>query len=634
MKMIKEYRIFNLYKKLNILLESLLVTSDEFSNIIFDMANGSGTSTSGDPVAMILAAIIGTDIKTDHNYIGLSKRNDMVSSMTDRKAQEHLKDDIDPWTKSKNDMKVGRIVKSILDSNDIPISQSNIEQFVNVFKANFDRKSGATDTIRLIEGEEIRKWYDADSYVEGSGQLNNSCMRQKSKSSFLDIYVKNPDKVKMLIYTDTSDKLLARALVWKLDSGDTYVDRLYTVYDSDIKLVEDWMRNNLESYGSYYGDGGFRGNNLIVTIKKGDYKKYPYMDTFSYYDPVNGELASRKSDLNNNDIIYNIQSTNGSYDEIYNINVYSRWEGGNIPREYAVLSDSYGWLLRSESINVIIEDSGITDWFPIESQGDVFDEDVESGYYYIMDLLEEFGTGYVYKGNIIDVYEANDDLLYTAVDAYLFDVKIDLDSPIRVDKRDYLRDLYKSMIYKYELERLSELVGSKEKEVIKIKEKEVIDQNIYFYNLSNTGIHANIKYYYDAIQIVYSFGGYEKFLKAVRKEFIFDYDVASDYIESNDIRFKTNGDPLTVDYFKYLFDKYVDTFISKNAGVRNKKVSYLYTLKHTDISEYLGILLVGYLLDMYIPDDLILGLRWYTPLGDNDYKYLHKQYREYKNVLK
>ena len=53
---------------------------------------------------------------------------------------------------------------------------------------------------------------------------------------YFNIYIENPDVCQLLIFTDPNDKLLGRALLWKLEDGSNYMDRIYTNRDSYIEL--------------------------------------------------------------------------------------------------------------------------------------------------------------------------------------------------------------------------------------------------------------------------------------------------------------------------------------------------------------------------------------------------------------
>jgi hypothetical protein len=74
--------------------------------------------------------------------------------------------------------------------------------------------------FEIVEGDEIAKWYRYENYAENKGTLGNSCMRDK-RDSFFEIYTKNPEVCRMLILKE-DDKILGRALIWKLNSFKSY----------------------------------------------------------------------------------------------------------------------------------------------------------------------------------------------------------------------------------------------------------------------------------------------------------------------------------------------------------------------------------------------------------------------------
>ena len=138
-----------------------------------------------------------------------------------------------------------------------------------------------------MSGEDIRYWYDYRNYYGGVGSLNRSCMRNSMDR--LNIYCENEDKINMLIMTDDdNNKLLGRALIWKVDKPKCiYLDRPYTVFQEDILAFYDFA---IKRRWKYYDTPDFE--NMIIYLKKdyGDPERNPYMDTFSVFciDGVQG----------------------------------------------------------------------------------------------------------------------------------------------------------------------------------------------------------------------------------------------------------------------------------------------------------------------------------------------------------
>lgn len=194
-------------------------------------------------------------------------------------------------------IKIGRYINRLLDLylGDDPIERrrytdSDVEKFVNKFISLMEYKQNALDHFRIITGGEIKHWYLLDNYSGKTGQLGQSCMRYNMCQEFFDIYIDNPDVCQLLIFTDENDKLLGRALIWKLEDGSNYMDRIYTTRDSNIELFVKWGKEN--GYTNHYERSS--NKNLIVKVEPKDYTQYPFMDTFKYYKPESGILSNKE----------------------------------------------------------------------------------------------------------------------------------------------------------------------------------------------------------------------------------------------------------------------------------------------------------------------------------------------------
>jgi len=229
-----------------------------------------------------------------------------------------------PFTQNRNPIKVGKGVQALLKSAGFEFTPAEIEQFTNKFKSEFDKFNDAFRNFELVSGDDIHYWYQYENYLHGKsiGQLSNSCMSSASKR-WLKIYTENPDVCNLLILKDEdeSDKIKARALVWKLSSpeGITYVDRIYTHYDSDLELYKQYIKEQgwylKKNYTSSTDDttmiapdgSEIRPKNLIVNVKAMYYDGYPYLDTLKYYTPSTGVLSTDSSGE------YQLEDTGGGY---------------------------------------------------------------------------------------------------------------------------------------------------------------------------------------------------------------------------------------------------------------------------------------------------------------------------------
>lgn len=201
-------------------------------------------------------------------------------------------------------IKVGRLARNLLKITGNSFSDKDIEEFVNEFKSKYEILKNAFRNFHLVTGEEIRKWYFENSYYDSpKGPLHSSCMRYENCQDYLSLYVDNPDVCQLLILKSDfdNDKIAGRALIWKLDNGDFFMDRIYYSKDSEINLFIEFAQSNgwvvKSKQGSSY-DGlllnGVRYNKITkVNLSNFVYKHYPYLDTLFYLYP-DGSLTNIK----------------------------------------------------------------------------------------------------------------------------------------------------------------------------------------------------------------------------------------------------------------------------------------------------------------------------------------------------
>lgn len=240
------------------------------------------------------------------------------------------------YTGNKNAIKIGKFIKKVLPAT----TNEQVEEFVNELKAVQDNLK---EKIEMVSGDEIAKWYKSENCYPG-GSLGSSCMLNKD---FFDIYTQNPESVNLLIMK-SGDKIVARALVWKLKTvspqlGFTYyMDRVYAVKDHQEKVMMAFAEKQGWAYrvsgGVYQRDIIYQGKKhqdvkMSVQIKKLKYEKYPYMDTFSRYDYVTGELWN-DMDKNKRTRGHILTSTQGDFSKGHDrglIRRFGDYFGLNIP---------------------------------------------------------------------------------------------------------------------------------------------------------------------------------------------------------------------------------------------------------------------------------------------------------------
>jgi hypothetical protein len=185
----------------------------------------------------------------------------------------------------KGEVKLGRFINKFLTAIGKTFTAAVIERFVNKYQAEVLLRKDALNNFKVVEGEFIRKWYHENMYESSNGgQLANSCMRYPKCQDFLDIYVENPQVCKLLIFTLNEGELSGRALLWTLEDGKKYMDRVYVNKDSYENLFLKWANEN----------GYTRGIEArsVVKVTAKDYELYPYMDTFIFYDADEGKLSN------------------------------------------------------------------------------------------------------------------------------------------------------------------------------------------------------------------------------------------------------------------------------------------------------------------------------------------------------
>jgi hypothetical protein len=332
--------------------EMRLYYSDEFRNILRRIQNKSSIAQA------LLSSEDSNQMLDIYTLIDITEKNDTISliqvnritranpdlgetlpyNIRDKKRGSEF------WTKARTDIGIGRWTRRIFtEVHKSTILDSKIEEFVNLYKAAIDGED--LTKFELVSGDDIRKWYLKDNYEQERGQLGNSCMRYRNCQDFFDIYVKNPEVCQLLILKsdDDKNKITGRALIWKLTDGNYYMDRIYTINDSDKLLFQDYARiNKIES--SYDGN-----SSLDLEVKLGDhtYEKYPYMDTLVVYNPTT-KILRGDEDLWPGQGYISIQDTQGGFRA--EDAVYSDWDDEYINRENAVYCTNVdSWLNRDSA---------------------------------------------------------------------------------------------------------------------------------------------------------------------------------------------------------------------------------------------------------------------------------------------
>jgi len=244
------------------------------------------------------------------------KDGETYNAILNKESLEFGKDILKP-----TNLKVGRFVKSLLDKSDNKLDNTKIEEFVNKYKTEVSKLGNVFSRFELVEGEDIRHYYLKDNYESEKHTLGNSCMRYDGCQEYLDIYVDNPDSVKLLILRSDEDssKICGRALLWNAKSSSNgnfrsidgkFMDRIYVNNSPDEELFLEYARKNNFAYKlnngvEYKGEilSQYR-DEIYVVLDNCYFEYYPYMDTLKYYDPNSGRLSSLYG-------CYTLESTEG-----------------------------------------------------------------------------------------------------------------------------------------------------------------------------------------------------------------------------------------------------------------------------------------------------------------------------------
>jgi len=315
--MIKGYNGF-LLKQLKLELFSLnednLYASSELIVKLKKMSKMNGK------VGEIATAIVDTivdedwleDDDTKQNFFDIADKEDFISFLPSNKVPDDWDQDDDPAlpynTKGRNEIKVGKLVRALLkiadisDKIDSDIKDKDYEDFVNAFKS---LKVDTSREFRLVNGEDIHKYYQMKNYYSSHGALGGSCMADEGKSTFR-VYTENPKKVQLLILIDSDGKIHGRALVWKLKESPCdakyFMDRVYTNADSDVIKFKTFAEEKGFLYkqknNSYIEDSVnfmYKGKSLMGEVKvklDGDFKNYPFIDTMCFLSKKMGDLSN------------------------------------------------------------------------------------------------------------------------------------------------------------------------------------------------------------------------------------------------------------------------------------------------------------------------------------------------------
>jgi len=280
------------------------------------------------------------NINSTISYIDRTRNIDMVSYTRSIKIIDKIVDEKIPqdspdiwrirqgWLENRETIKIGRFIYKMFPNR---YSPQEIEIFVNIFKAESKKDISGLKWERVY-GDDFNKWYLYSNYVAGGGTLNRSCLRKSSKNGYVNFLSGNPNSCRLLILKNDKNKLLGRSILWRLKNTDdrVFMDRIYTRFDEDVNLFIDtakkqgWYYKLEQTYGNtpiVDGKTGEIGNVKMVIndFKKRNFKGWPYMDTFQYYNSKTKILTNDVSTFDSIDVL-KLDQINGNGTQ-YNKNI-------------------------------------------------------------------------------------------------------------------------------------------------------------------------------------------------------------------------------------------------------------------------------------------------------------------------
>lgn len=310
------------------LFEAVLNIDDSVQAVLDEFTLDESEDPKFSKIALSIKNALGNDYK--------SNRYDMVNFSNDRKLLQVK------TGKQTNTQGVAKVIRTILVATDQDFFKANpdikddtIQKFADKFIGRIPKETTTSNEggFEIVSGDDIKFWYDRKNMkIKSRSELDKSCMAQGHKLGFIDFYCQN-SSIKLVIKLDTDRKLVARALLWKLEScshkKSWFLDRCYCNDNSDEEAVYEWLKSNTEYTNLNRRDSkkinASSGSIMTVKLDKTIVKYYPYLDTFKFlyvkYEDDKlldqGILSNKNSNESGIDIqdesykIFRLQSTEG-----------------------------------------------------------------------------------------------------------------------------------------------------------------------------------------------------------------------------------------------------------------------------------------------------------------------------------
>lgn len=252
------------------------------------------------------------------NFISISSQDaTRISYLTTERIG--LINEEEYWTSSRRfHMKPGGFISKVFKN----VSSKDVEIFSNLYRAEVRKPQFE---FKVVTGESIRNYYHYDKHASDNGSLGVSCMRYDSCQRLFNVYVENTDKISLLVMLDEYDRVMGRALLWNFD-GNKIMDRIYTINDEQLAFYfKKWATENgyyYKAQQNWYNSIQFErlgeGKKVFkfdIKLDNSDFRYYPYMDTFKFFNPDTGTFSNYRPEGRDH---YTLCSSDGSkYDWNY-----------------------------------------------------------------------------------------------------------------------------------------------------------------------------------------------------------------------------------------------------------------------------------------------------------------------------
>ena len=263
-------------------------------------------------------------LQDDHiNYFDKSQSEPTkISYLTSDRIEKISQSDVhDFWTTSRRYKgNPGAFLNKVFKN----VPGREVENFATFWKTFAVEKEF---TFKVVEGEDLRKYYHQKYHHKCEGTLENSCMKYPKCQKYLDFYVDNGVKMLVMFFRDT-EEVIGRALLWetthKGSVGEKVMDRVYTIADEEyLNHFIKWADDNgyiHKTYQNWYSGLQFTNKNsenefkIDIKLNKVYYEYFPYLDTFKFLDLDSMTISNYCSDHDDFERFKCLSSPNGGWE--------------------------------------------------------------------------------------------------------------------------------------------------------------------------------------------------------------------------------------------------------------------------------------------------------------------------------